>query len=321
MWFSSLNIFKITEGDITEKDLLTALPKRLFKPCSGAEDKSAGWVSPFGDKYDTIVHSVMGGHMFCLKVEEKKIPSDILNEKLQERLEEIQIANPQGKISRELKNRLKEEVRQELVPIALPKVKRHFAYVDQTLNYIIVNEPSPSKAETVVRFLVNEIDKNGLSFQAVSTVHNVSAKMSSWVKDEQVPAGLELSSSCKIESELKNRISYTKHNMDDEKLQSYLLNDFNVMELELIYPEKFRFVLTHDFVIKSIKLEDELKTQVDDEESETLEQRMDVEFSIMAGIYREFIPYLIDTLGGEHIAGKDNEDDSSSEDEDHLEAS
>lgn len=314
MWFASLNIFKITEGEITEADLLEALPKKLFKPLSSVEEKSAGWVSPFGDKYDTIVHSVMGGHMMCLKVEEKKIPGDVLKEKLQERLEEIQIENPEGKISRELKARLKEEVRQELLPYAMPKIKRTTAYLDQTLGYIIVNDPSPSKSETFVTYLLNTLGNDEIKVKTVSTVHDVSAKMSSWVKDEQVPAGLELSSSCKIESEEGNKISYTKHNMDDQKLQSYLREEgFRVYELELIYPEKFRFVLTEDFVVKGIKLDDDLKDKIDEEDSETLEQAMDVDFAIMGGTFREFIPYLIETLGGEHIAGADEESDSSEE--------
>lgn len=316
MWFSSLNIFKITHGEIREADLVEALPKKLFKPCTSVEEKSAGFVSPFGDRYDTIVHSVMGGHMVCLKVEEKKIPGDVLKEKLQERLDEIQMENPEGKITRELKNRLKEEVRQELMPHALPKIKRTMAYVDETLSYIIVNDSSPTKSETFINYLVNTLNKNEVTVKAVSTVHNVSAKMSSWLKDEQVPAGLELSSSCKIESEAKNKISYSKHDMEDEKLQSYLREGgFNAIELELVYPEKMRFVLTHDFVVKSIKLEDELKDMMDNEESETVEQAMDVEFAIMAGTLREFIPYLIETLGGEHIAGDDEDSESEGDEE------
>jgi recombination associated protein RdgC len=311
MWFSNLNIFKITEGSISEECLVNALPNKLFTPCTASDEKSAGWVSPFGDKYDTIVHSVMGGHMVCLKVEEKKIPSDVLNEKLQERIEEIQIQNPEGKISRELKTRLKEEVRLELVPFALPKVKRYFAYVDQTLEYIIVNESSATKSETIINYLVNTLNDDSIKVRAVSTVHDVSAKMSSWVKDEQVPAGIELSTSCKIESEDKNKISYSKHSMDDEKLQSYLREEgFMVTELELVYPEKFRFVLTSDFVIKGIKLEDELKDQIGEEDMETLQQEMDVDFAIMGSTLRDFIPYILETLGGEHIAGSDDQADS-----------
>jgi recombination associated protein RdgC len=80
-----------------------------FQPCAGQQAFSFGWTTPLGKGAEAFVHSCNGFLMICAKKEERVLPSSVVNEMLQERIEEIEEREGR-KLSRKAKTELKEVI-------------------------------------------------------------------------------------------------------------------------------------------------------------------------------------------------------------------
>ena len=93
MWFKNLQLFRLS-GDFTHSttDIENKLTDHLFEPCGKTEPSRYGWVSPFGDHNDQLVHSAGGFLLLCAKKEERVLPAAVVREQLDERVAKIEAA-------------------------------------------------------------------------------------------------------------------------------------------------------------------------------------------------------------------------------------
>jgi DNA recombination-dependent growth factor C len=299
MWFKNINAYNISNFDLTAEQLAEKISERIFTPCKPIEEKQVGWVSPFGDKFESLVHSSMGCHLFCFKSEEKILPAAVVNEIVQQRIDELRKNDPEiKKVKKEVKQRIAEQVRQELLPKALSKFSRIMAYIDTKQGLLIVDSSSQSKAENIILMLRSSLDEN-IKFSPVRVIDEPSIKMSDWLLKQTNPSEVEFGEKCQLKDPVDlGSIRYAKHNMEDAKLQQYLEEGKTVAELELTWDEKIKFVLTEDLVIKGIKFLDLIKEQLEEQSPESYEEAFDIEFTVMHGAFGSFIPFIFDCFGG-----------------------
>lgn len=307
MWFKNINAYKISEFNVSAEKLQELISVRTFIPCRADEDAQIGWVSPFGDKNQVLVHAASGAFIFCMKTEEKSVPASVVNEKVNEIIDDLKAKDPTiKKVKKDLRQSIVEKVYQELLPHAFGKINRLMAYIDTKENMLIVNTSSQAKAERLIALLKASLSED-VSFTPLMVMDNPSLKMSEWMLEDNTPSELVIGQKCQLkDQEDSGTIRYTKHCLDDSKLRQYLESGKVVSELEFKIEDKHQFVLNEEFVIKGIKFLDLLKADSKECEADTDEAQFDADFAIMVGSFRELLSYLIESFGG--IAEKEEEE-------------
>ena len=119
--------------------------------------------------------------------------------------------------------------------------------------------------------------------------------MTGWLKDEKTPAPFALGNECELKSqdEDKSVASFRKHDLISEEIESNLDSGKMATKLGLEWDEKISFVLTEDFQIKKLKFLDVLSEKLDEEDPQSHEEHVDIEFTLMTG---EVSNLLIDLL-------------------------
>jgi len=301
MWFKNLNVFKIMGLEISDEKLCNELSSQEYVPCLKHEESKVGWVSPFGLKSVDFCPSTLGCYLFSLKIETRKVPADTINEIMEMRLDELRETDPGANINNELKKNLKEEIKNELLPYAFSKYESINAYWDTETNYLIIDVSSRTKSENFVSAFKNAISAE---FEAipVQTVDDPTFVMNNWLINGVSPEKIEAQSNVLIR-DIENDecgIKYSKQDLSDEKLKEYLNEDKTVSELEVCYDHNTFFVITEDFLIKSVKWDSETKQAAENEGEESKIDLIMSIFSTTIPEVRDILKYTIEEcFGGE----------------------
>ena len=309
MWFKNINAYQVKNLQITPEQLQEKIAIHSFVPCRPDEESQVGWVSPFGDRNDVLVHGASGAMIFCMKTEEKKVPAAVINEKVNEIIEDLKEKDPtMKKVKKDVKQRIAEQVKQELLPNAFAKIDRLMAYIDSKENMLIVNTSSQAKAERLISLLRASLSED-VAFTPILVNDNPSVKMSEWLLEGTTPSELIVGERCQLkDQEDSGTIRYSKHDLDDSKLRQYLESGKVISEMEFEVQSKHKFLINEEFVIKGIKFLDLLKDEARESGADSREAQFDADFAIMVGSFRELIDYLITSFGGVAIAEEEQEE-------------
>ena len=130
MWFKNLQIYRFTRPFELDADQLeTMLETVAFTPCGSQDMSKFGWVSPLGKQAQALVHEAAGQLLLCARKEEKMLPSTVVKDALQDKVEALEAE--QG---RALKKKEKEGLKDEILMNLLP---RAFTRHSQTSVWII----------------------------------------------------------------------------------------------------------------------------------------------------------------------------------------
>lgn len=301
MWIKNVNAYAFKGLTLNVDELSKCFEQRKFQSCLPTQAKSAGWISVFGDMNEVLVHSLMDCHFFSLKLQEKIISSSVVRELADERIEEMKARDPDFVVKAAVKKQIREQIYLELLPTAQSKITRTLAYFDVKQGLLIIDTPSRTKAENFLMMLRSTISGD-VSYIPLQSVHEPSKQMSNWLITEKQPKDFDFGQKCSlIDTESLGTIRYAKHEMHDSKIKEYLENKKTVSELELEWNESLIFTLTDDLLIKGIKYLDQVKDAATEEAYDNESESKDVILRIVAGTMRNFIPYLLDTLGGQHF--------------------
>ena len=127
MWFKNTFIFRLVSENTISPDVLNEkLALKPLLPCSGLDKQSRGWVPCHGDK---LVHSANKQILFALGVEQKLLPTTIINRFAKERAAEIE-AQQGYKVGRKEMKELKESITEELLPRAFSLQRTTYAWLE-----------------------------------------------------------------------------------------------------------------------------------------------------------------------------------------------
>lgn len=302
MFFSSL-IKLDSPSFLDHAESIEAFSKFAFEKCTPQESIKTGFYPPVGDENAELLPNVNGCFIFCVKEEVRKVPADTVKERVKEEIAKLKKANPSMKIGKDIKNRLKEEITQELLPYAFSKYSYTYGYYNIKKKAVFLNSASMNKADVVKAFIehaFNSYFEFGYMNYTKSKEHP-NENMANWLQTGQTPSKISAQFFVKLRDtdEGKGTISYKKQDLNEEKLKTYLKEGKTVAELELDYNNQLTFILSEDLTLKSIKfgksVKEEAKTS---DESEAGEFYAD--FCIMQGYVEEIHQYLVDKcLGGQ----------------------
>lgn len=299
MWFKNLKIYRFSKPfTIATEELEQQLSNKSFQPCASTQPSSFGWVAPMGSDSTELTHTIAKTTMICVRQEERILPSSVINESLNEKLDAIQAETGRRPVGK-YKQSIKDELILDLLPRAFTRSKRTYAYLDQAAQLLVVDAASNNKAEELVELLRQTLG----SLPAVPLKANTlpTLLMTSWLKGNDLKEDFEIMDECELrESDDEGAILRCKRqDLSSEEIQMHLDNGKEVTRLAIKWNDTLECIIQDDLSIKRLKFSDELVEQAANDGVEDLAAQFDADFNLMSGELSRFIPRLIEVLGGE----------------------
>lgn len=307
----NLIIYRLTR-DVDFSRLAELTPAFKFTPCGDQDIAKTGWISPMGDEYESLTHEKSGVILLCVKTEKKNIPASVIKEKLDEKVNKIEVEQAR-KLKRTEIASLKDAILQELLPVTLPKVTRTLVWIDIQAGLIIIDASSARRAEDINALLRKTI--GSLPVVPVTMENPVELTLTKWVRSGQLPDGVNLGSEATLKAMLDEggTVSVKNQGLVCDEIANHIETGKQVVKVGLDWQERLSFVLKDDFTINRLRFSDSLIEQNDDIDRDDYLQRFDADFHLFTGEIMELINTLITGLGGEAkqqteaeaVAGKD----------------
>ena len=296
MWFKNLYLFKFEKTfTLTPEELHESLASKPFTPCSANQRESLGWSSPFGKKHESLVHAANQFILLSMSRQERLLPAAVIKETLEEQVIDIEMREDR-RVSAKEKKELRENIEHELLPKAFTRTNRIDAWIDPRGGYLVINTPSAPRAEDFTKLLRKTL--GSLPVALIDTEIAPATAMTQWLGKGILPAPFALGYECELKSlsEDKAVAAYRQHELQAEEVQDSLRSGKYAAKLALEWDEKISFVLTEELQIKKLKFLDVLEEQLQDNDPQTHEEHLDIEFTLMTGEVSKMLNALIKSL-------------------------
>jgi len=296
MWFKNLKIYRFSKPfSITSDELEKQLDEKSFQPCASTQASSFGWVAPLDV---ALTHNIGKTTMICIRQEERILPSSVINDALNEKLDAIQSETDRRPVGK-YKQSIKDELILELLPKAFTRSKRTYAYIDQKTQLMVVDASSNNKAEELVEFLRQSL--GSLPVVPLKTNTLPTLLMTSWLKGDNLKDDFLIKDECELkESDDEGAILRCKRqDLSSDEIQMHLDNGKEATKLAVNWNDTIDCIIQDDLAIKRLKFSDEILDQAADDGAEDAAARFDADFNLMTGELARFIPRLIEVLDGE----------------------
>lgn len=292
MWFKQAHYFQMTPGFNLDFDALnTALENLFFEPCLPSLPHSVGWVSPVEQEDMPLVYALQHYVMICLQIEEKILPSSVIQQALQERIKILE--KQQGrKIFMKEKNALKADIISVLMPRAFTKQKRIYAYIDTQRGELIINTIQGKE----IAYFLSAWSKVLPQFTlAQPELKEVAYIMTHWVQHQSHPEDFAIEKACVLQdpSEQSRTIRCQQQSLLANAIQSLIDDGCRIKQLALSWQDQLEFTLTEDFLISGLKFQD----KIDVGDAETAQQQFDSDFFVMTQTLTAFFKDLLLAFG------------------------
>lgn len=294
--FRNLQMYRLNGFKMTADELSAALKSNEFMPASSVELMRQGWDSPRPN--GPLVHAVNGQYLLKLKTEKRLLPSSVINQVAKERaveLEEVQGFAPGKKAMKEIKER----VADELLPQAFRVDTAIFAWVDPINGWLMIDTPSPSKADDVVKLLLKSVDI--LPLESLRVMRSPVAAMTEWLQTDEAPTcfTIDQDATLRATGESKAQVQYKRHTLAPDDIGRHIAAGKQVTRLAMTWSDKISFQLDESLTIKSIKMLDVIKETESSTKND--EERFDSDMALFTGELAKMVADLVEALGGEDV--------------------
>lgn len=292
--FKNLIIYRISNAQPhLQASIEESLTKAAFTECGPTQEKSIGWVSPRGEAHGALVEAIGGHWILRFMSEVKKIPSQVLQRRVDEKASKIErhIGRKPGKKERK---ELQEEAKLDLLPMAFPSRAATWVWIDPKSNTLVVDANSQSRADEIVSLLVECLP--GLALAHLDTQTSPQAAMAHWLKEQEPPAGFSIDRECELKSPDESRatVRYGRHPLDIAEVQEHIQAGKLPTKLAMTWDDRVSFVLTEGLQLKKVAFLDTVfEGQAQDDGG------FDADVAIATGELSRMMPDLIAALGGE----------------------
>lgn len=302
MFFTNLLIYRLSaDSTLLPDDLEATLAQKPAIPCGSQVTSTYGFVPALGKPQDPFVHVVQGFMLIAGQEEERILPGSVVRDALREKVVEIETAESR-KVYKKEKDQLKDEIVQALLPRAFIRRTVTFAAIDSSTGLIFVNAASTKRAEELLS-AVREV-LGSLPVRPINVKQSPEISFTSWLKSHEVGGGLFLLDECELRDTAEDGgiIKIKREDLSSEEVQNHLAVGKVASLLSLAWEDKLSFVLDNKLAIKRLRFEELLQSQAEQDGGDDAAGQFDASFVLMMLTFREFIPQLLETLGGEEQA-------------------
>jgi recombination associated protein RdgC len=302
MWFRNLQLYRLGRHlDLTPETLDERLQSAMFRGCARLELTANGWVPPLGREGQQLVHAAGGYVMICSRKADKIIPAGVVKQLLDDKVAEVEAAESR-EVYRKERRRMKDDIIHDLLPNALVRHTDQYAYIDTRNDLLVVDSPTPARAEALVSLLRTTLG----SFKAtpVKVKQSVSHTLTRWLGGERLPSGFALGEECELKHPDPDGgvITCRHQDLGAGEIRNHIKNGKYAVRLALHWKDRLSCVLHDDLSVKRLRFE-EVVTQGEEAEAADAATRFDLDFSLMTLELTEFTAQLLRALGGEETPG------------------
>lgn len=299
LWFKNLMVYRLSrEVSLSADEMEKQLSAFSFTPCGSQDMAKTGWVSPMGSHSDALTHTVNGQIVICARKEEKILPSPVIKQELQAKIERLE-GEQHRKLKKTEKDSLKDEVLHSLLPRAFSRFNQTFLWIDTVNDLIMVDAASAKRAEDTLALLRKSL--GSLPVVPLTLENPIELTLTEWVRSKELPAGFALMDEAELKAILEDGgvIRCKKQDLFSDEIAVHIEAGKLVTKLALDWQERVQLVLSDDGSLKRLKFSDTLREQNEDIDREDYAQRFDADFILMTSELAALIQNLIEALGGE----------------------
>lgn len=299
LWFKNLMVYRLSrEVSLSADEMEKQLSAFSFTPCGSQDMAKTGWVSPMGSHSDALTHTVNGQIVICARKEEKILPSPVIKQELQDKIERLE-GEQHRKLKKTEKDSLKDEVLHNLLPRAFSRFNQTFLWIDTVNDLIMVDAASAKRAEDTLALLRKSL--GSLPVVPLTLENPIELTLTEWVRSKTLPAGFALMDEAELKAILEDGgvIRCKKQDLFSDEIAVHIEAGKLVTKLALDWQERIQLVLSDDGSLKRLKFADTLRDQNEDIDREDFAQRFDADFILMTSELAALIKNLIEALGGE----------------------
>jgi len=297
MWFRNLYLYKLEKPfTISAEELQLVLQNHQLNDCPPGQRETLGWTSPFGRNNDMLVLANQSFYLIRMAKQERILPVSVIKDHLLDRVEKIE-SRDDRKVGNKERRELKEELEFELLPKAFTKTTHTDAWIDCINSRLVINTSTAAKAETLAKLLRNCL--GDLRMVLPETESSPMAIMTNWLNTNQLPRSFEFGQECLFKSvdDQMSTVTFRKHELLGNEPRTNLDAGKFVSQIELIWQQKVKFILTEDLILKRLKFLDIMADDFEKQGFETPEDKIDAEFALMIGEVTGLLNMLFDELG------------------------
>ncbi len=300
MFFRNLTIYRLTQT-IDLAGLDAALGSKRARPCASQELSTYGFVAPFGKgEQAPLAHASQGFHLIAARKEERMLPGVVVREAVQEKVDEIE-AQQLRKVYKKERDQIKDEIVQAFLPRAFVRKRATFAAIDAQAGLIFVDSGSRRAAEDLLSTLRECL--GSLPLRPLCVKLAPAATFTHWMKEQSSTHDLHLldrAVMCDMHED-GGKITATRQDLTSDEIQMHLAAGKQVTMLSLAWSDKLSFVLDDSLQIRQLRFEDLLQEQAEQDGGDDYHGQQDASFVLMMLTFRDFVPALIEALGGEDV--------------------
>ena len=302
MFFSNLKLYRLTQDwAITADSLETALATKPARKCANQELTTFGFSAPFGKNEAAPLVHVSGDFMLlAASKEERLLPGSVVRDALKEKVDEIE-AEQMRKVYKKERDQIKDELIQSFLPRAFVRKATTFAAIAPKLGLIIVNTSSPRKAEDLLSTMREAL--GSLPVRPVAVKVSPSATMTEWVKTQKAAGHFFVLDECDLRDTHEDGgiVRCKRQDLTSDEIQLHLSTGKIATRLSVAWQDKLSFVLEDNLAIRRLKFESLLVDQAEKDGGDDPLGQLDASFALMMLTFGEFIPQLLEALGGEDV--------------------
>ncbi|HDL8322524.1 TPA: recombination-associated protein RdgC [Yersinia enterocolitica] len=299
LWFKNLMVYRLSrEVSLSADEMEKQLSAFSFTPCGSQDMAKTGWVSPMGSHSDALTHTVNGQIVICARKEEKILPSPVIKQELQAKIERLE-GEQHRKLKKTEKDSLKDEVLHSLLPRAFSRFNQTFLWIDTVNDLIMIDAASAKRAEDTLALLRKSL--GSLPVVPLTLENPIELTLTEWVRSKELPSGFALMDEAELKAILEDGgvIRCKKQDLFSDEIAVHIEAGKLVTKLALDWQERVQLVLSDDGSLKRLKFSDTLREQNEDIDREDFAQRFDADFILMTSELAALIKNLIEALGGE----------------------
>lgn len=298
LWFRNLQTFRLATDHALSQDSITeALSSKPFVACGSHDLFSQGWVPPARHMPDLFAPANQNVSLVCLKTEEKLIPAAVIRQQADERISLIE-AEEGRKVGRRETREIRERIAEELIPRAFVKSSTQRALIDLAQGWVWIEGSSATKAENLLSLLREVL--GSLPARRVDTQTSPQTAMTDWL-NEGAPESFELDTDCELRfpGEGGAIARFSHQALETEEVRQNLATGKLATRLGLVWKERIAFQLTEKLEIKRLAMLDVLQEEIENADASDQAALFDSSFALLVGELRNFMPELLEALGGE----------------------
>ncbi len=301
MWFKNLVVYRLGAGwSRKAQDLEAKLAQQPLQKCGGFQMESRGWACPRHE--GQYLYHQNRQWLLALGLEQKLLPASVIRQVAEERIVEMEgtLGHP---IGRKQKRDIKDKVTAELMPRALSRRRKTYAWIDSANGWLAIDAAGEPKAEQFLEMLRRTEDD--LPLTRLETQMSPSASMSRWVMSGEVdgPFGIDEDLELRAPDATKATVRYARHGLDGKDIRDHIAAGKQPVRLGLTWNDRISFVLTEQLHVKRISFLEILERE-SSEETEDEDERFDIDFALMTGELARMLADLVKALGGEKPADR-----------------